>query len=154
MNAKLKGFSEEVDLETQQSQHYLVFETDTGKKFSIPVPEETTKALIQEMIDSDVHPEPAEEEASQEVEAEEEEESDFDEPPPPAPPPQATPKMKLRPPLRKPSKKPVDELEIDPEDAPEGATFFGGDDAQPAPFELHETSTQKPKMTEEKVPGL
>lgn len=166
MNARLKGFSEEVDIETEESQHYLVFETDGGKKFSLPVPVETTQALIQALVGDRQEPVAPHEEPGQDEEEEQAEqrpETDFDAPPPkPVPQPAPSQRVRLRPPerrgfeARRPEvEKRSDSLEIEPVDIPEGATVFGGGEPTlPSPLEIHDTNTQQPRMTEEKVPAL
>jgi hypothetical protein len=148
MNARLKGFSEEVDLETEETQHFLVFETDSGKKFSTPVSVETIQAIIQELNDKQA-PEP-EERAEEEEDNEQQPETDFDKPPDVVKP-VTTGRVKLK---TAPPKPAPNELDITPVDIPEGASVFGDEPEAPTPFELHDNNTQRSKLSEEAVPAL
>ena len=151
-NVQLRGMMEELDLETKEASNYLVFVTEEGRKFTLPVPPETVRMLIKELAEEE-HEEPGQE--SEEEEAQQQPETDFDNPPTP-PPPAVRGRIKPPPPARVAPPPPSGSLEVDPVDLPEGATVFG-DPNDPPPFELHETSTQSPlrtRMTEAKVPGL
>lgn len=46
MKAYLKGSAEEINFESQQVQHFLVFQREDGSTFRLPVGEETTQSLV------------------------------------------------------------------------------------------------------------
>lgn len=46
MKAFLKGSAEEINFETKQVQHFLLFQCTDGTTFRLPVGEETTPALV------------------------------------------------------------------------------------------------------------
>lgn len=49
---RLVEFSQGVSVSTKEMQNYLVFERTDGTRFTLPVPEETIKALLPEVYKS------------------------------------------------------------------------------------------------------